>query len=84
VEYVKQCDICQRAKAERIHSPGFLQPLPVPQGAWQDLAMDFIEGLPKSEGYDTILVVVDRYTKYAHFFTKATFFRFYGCQSVFG
>lgn len=30
--------------------------------------MDFIEQLPKSEGYDTILVVVDRFTKYAHFF----------------
>lgn len=29
--------------------------------------MDFIEALPKSESYDTILVVVDRLTKYAHF-----------------
>lgn len=31
--------------------------------------MDFIEGLPKSEGKDTIMVVVDRFTKYAHFLT---------------
>jgi hypothetical protein len=34
--------------------------------------MDFIEGQPKSEGYSIILVVVDRFTKYAHFFASQT------------
>jgi hypothetical protein len=33
--------------------------------------MDFIEKLSKSEGYDTILVVVDRFSKYAHFFCSS-------------
>lgn len=66
-DFVQQCLVCQQAKHELIHSPGLLQPLPIPKGAWQDISMDFIEGLPTSEGSDTILVVVDRFTKYSHF-----------------
>jgi hypothetical protein len=41
-QFVKQCQICQQAKHENSHPSGLLQPLPVPQGAWQDLTMDFI------------------------------------------
>lgn len=46
---------------------GLLQPLLVPDVAWKDLTVDFIKGLPKSEGKEVILVVVDRITKYAYF-----------------
>nr|GEV89579.1 reverse transcriptase [Tanacetum cinerariifolium] len=46
---------------------GLLQPLPIPNGIFSDVSMDFIGGLPKVKGKDTIFVVVDRLTKYAHF-----------------
>jgi hypothetical protein len=59
-QYVQQCAVCQKAKPERVHPTGLLQPLPVPQGIWEEVTMDFIEGLPKSEGFDTILVVVNQ------------------------
>jgi hypothetical protein len=65
--FIKQCAICQQAKHTNHHPLGLLQPLPIPDGVWRDLSMDFIEGLPSSEGYSVILVVVDRLTKFAHF-----------------
>lgn len=65
--FVKQRQTCQQAKHENCKYPGLLQPLPIPQHSWQDVSMDFVEGLPKSNGYTVILVVVDRLTKYAHF-----------------
>lgn len=67
-EYIQQCDNCQRAKSENILSPGLLQPLPIPETIWTDITMDFITHLPKSHNYTVIYVVVDRLTKYAHFF----------------
>jgi hypothetical protein len=36
-------------------------------GPWTDISYDLITGLPVSEGYDSILMVVDRLTKMAHF-----------------
>jgi len=65
--YITQCAICKQAKHSHTHPAGIPQPLPIPAGVWRDLSMDFIEGLPKSEGYYVILVVVDRLTKFSHF-----------------
>jgi hypothetical protein len=65
--FVQQCETCLRCKYERVASPGLLQPLPIPAGVWQSIAMDFIDKLPNSHGKDAIWVVVDRLSKYAHF-----------------
>ena len=64
---ILQCDTCKKCKDEHVAYPGLLQPLPVPQYSWSHVTMDFIEGLPISEKKDTIMVVVDRLTKSAHF-----------------
>ena len=66
-QYVQRCDICNRNKHSTLAPAGLLQPLPIPTQVWEDLSMDFIGDLPKALGMDTILVVVDRLTKYAHF-----------------
>ena len=56
-----------RAKSPRTSPFGELQPLPIPQRPWGSVSMDFIVKLPHSEKFDTILVVVCRLTKMAHF-----------------
>ncbi|GJV27346.1 retrotransposable element Tf2 [Tanacetum coccineum] len=60
--YIKECEVCQKCKANLAASPGLLQPLPIPKGIWEDIAMDFIKGFPISKGKSVILVVIDRLT----------------------
>jgi hypothetical protein len=64
---VLSCVICQQAKPDRTKSLGLLEPLPIPEEAWQITFIDFIEGLPQSGSANCILVVVDKFTKYGHF-----------------
>jgi hypothetical protein len=64
---VSECVVRQPSKGETIKTSWLLQPLVIPSQRWEELSMDFITGLPKSEGNTIIMVVVDRLTKYAHF-----------------
>jgi hypothetical protein len=66
-EFVTQCAVFQRAKSEHCQYPGLLAPLPIPTLAWTFISVDFVEGWPKSGTKNSILVVVDRLTKYSHF-----------------
>ncbi|WVZ81202.1 hypothetical protein U9M48_028612 [Paspalum notatum var. saurae] len=75
-KYVSKCDVCQRVKADHLKPAGMLQPLAVPAWKWEDIHMDFIVGLPRTQkGYDSIWVVIDRFTKSAHFIPVKTTYR---------
>jgi hypothetical protein len=59
--YVDSCKICQRSKGHEKHAS--LQLLSIPNSPWEEISYDFIIKLPKSKGNDSILVVVDRFSK---------------------
>ncbi|GJZ49134.1 putative nucleotidyltransferase, ribonuclease H [Tanacetum coccineum] len=65
--FVRTCLIYQQDKIEQKKSGGLLKPLPTPKGPWESVSMDFITCLPKSEGGGSIIVVVDRFSKYETF-----------------
>ncbi|CAN6716946.1 unnamed protein product [Malus baccata var. baccata] len=67
-EYVSRCIVCQQVKAERKKPFGRMQPLPVPLWKWENITMDFMYKLPRTQnGFDGVWVIVDRLTKSAHF-----------------
>jgi hypothetical protein len=66
--YVARCDTCRRVKAIHMKTADPLQSLPIPTWKWEDISMDFIMGLPRTaKGFDSIWVIIDRFTKIAHF-----------------
>ena len=66
-DYVRSCYECQHNKSPRHARFGLLQHLQVPYAAWTSISTDFITQLPESQGRTQIMVVVDRFTKMAHF-----------------
>jgi hypothetical protein len=74
-EYVALCDTCQGVKAEHQCPAQLLQPLKVSEWKWEEISMDFIMGLPRTQkGYDSIWVIIDRLTKVAYFIPIKTMY----------
>ena len=64
--YVEGCDACQRNKNCTEQPAGKLMPNSISDKAWTHISADFITKLLLAQGYDSILVVVDRFTKMVH------------------
>jgi len=67
IDFVRSCPECQRNKAPRHQPYGLSSPLELPYAPWQSIAMDFITELPISDECDQLWVIIDRFTKMAHF-----------------
>jgi hypothetical protein len=63
-----RCQDCQQVMAEHQHPTNLLQPLPVLEWKWETISLDFIIGLAKTQKQnDSIMVLIDKISKYAHF-----------------
>jgi hypothetical protein len=67
IRYTKSCLSCQRAKHSNQRPPGLMVSLAIPERPWSVIGIDFIVKLPLSSGFDSILVIVDHFSKAAHF-----------------
>jgi hypothetical protein len=68
VDYIARCMECQKVKTEHRHPTGLLQPFPIPEWKWEVVTIYFITKFPRTtRKHDSIMVVVDKLTKAAHF-----------------
>lgn len=73
-QFIKQCIDCLQTKYVPQKPTGLLQPTPQPSRPWEDLALDFVTGLPNYQGATVIMTIVDRFSKGPHFGTLSTHF----------
>ncbi|KAK7879248.1 hypothetical protein WMY93_033967 [Mugilogobius chulae] len=65
--FISACSTCARSKSSHQAPSGLLNPLPTPRRPWSHIALDFVTGLPNSDGNTAILTIVDRFSKAVHF-----------------
>ena len=83
-EYIARCLDCQQVKTKHQHPAGLLQPLPIPSWKWEIINLDFITGLPRNQNQnDSIMVVVDKLSKAAHFIPVKTTYKAANIADIF-
>ena len=65
--FVQACTVCARAKTSHQPPADLLRPLPIPGRPWSHIGLDFVTGLPPSNGHTVVLTIVDRFSKAVHF-----------------
>ena len=74
-DFVAKCPNFQQVNVEHQNPGGLLQEIKILTWKWEDINMDFVVGFPRTQkSYDSICVIVDRLTKFAHFIpVKSTY-----------
>ena len=81
-QYVEGCDPCQQNKNRTEQPAGKLMPNSIPDKVWSHISADFITKLPLAQGYDSILVVMDQFTKMAQLPRKLQPKDWHGCSEI--
>lgn len=66
-QFCRTCDICQKTKPDQRGPNGLLRPHSIPLLPFDVITLDLITSLPQSNGYDSILVIVDKLTKFVRY-----------------
>jgi len=71
-KYIQGCFKCQQNKVQHQRKAEELHPLEIPKGPWQEISIDIIGPLPKSNGMDAIVVIMDQFIKMIRLKTTTT------------
>ncbi|KAK3541726.1 hypothetical protein QTP86_002119 [Hemibagrus guttatus] len=61
--YVRSCSTCAQSRSSHQLPEGLLEPLPISQRPWSHISVDFLNDLPSSQGFTTVMVTIDRFSK---------------------